>query len=148
MKIRYMAILYTAILFGIAVFMFHNVSAMSYQTVDMVEINERYKTIEQQLQLVLEGQENIGTRNPDSSQKALSQLEQQEECTILLRSDEDYQRRLNAALIENAIILDYEVDGQILFTAEIPVLPGAFLPVRLERYDEYDFYGTAQFPQE
>jgi ribosomal protein S12 methylthiotransferase len=41
-----------------------------------------------------------------------------------------------------------EVDGQILFTAEIPVLPGAFLPVRLERYNEYDFYGTAQFPQE
>lgn len=114
MKIRYMAILYTAILFGIAVFMFHNVSAMSYQTVDMVEINERYKTIEQQLQLVLEGQENIGTRNSDSCQKALSQLEQQEECTILLRSDEDYQRRLNAALIENAIILDYEVDGQIV----------------------------------
>lgn len=41
-----------------------------------------------------------------------------------------------------------EVDGQIIFTSEKPVIPGQFVPVLLQRYREYDFYGTASFPQE
>ncbi len=41
-----------------------------------------------------------------------------------------------------------EVDGQIIFTSHIPVKPGTFVPVLLKRYREYDFYGTASFPQE
>ncbi|MBQ1273126.1 MAG: MiaB/RimO family radical SAM methylthiotransferase, partial [Clostridia bacterium] len=41
-----------------------------------------------------------------------------------------------------------EVDGQILFTSENPIEPGAFVPVLLEKYNEYDFYGTAVFRQE
>ncbi len=41
-----------------------------------------------------------------------------------------------------------EVDGQILFTSQIPIETGTFLPVLLEKYNEYDFYGTAVFRQE
>lgn len=41
-----------------------------------------------------------------------------------------------------------EVDGQIIFTADTPVEAGQFVPVLLKRYREYDFYGTASFPQE
>ena len=95
MKMRYMAILYTAILLGIAVFMFQNVSDMSYESMDMVEINQRHKSIEQRLQLVLEVPEE------------LTHLEQEMECTILLRTDKNYQRRINEALMKNAILLDY-----------------------------------------
>lgn len=102
MKMRYMAILYTAILLGIAVFMYQNVSDMSYKSMDMVEINQRHKSIEQRLQLVLEVPEE------------LTHLEQEMECTILLRTDKNYQRRINEALMKNAILLDYEEDGQII----------------------------------
>ena len=41
-----------------------------------------------------------------------------------------------------------EVDGQILFTSENPIESGTFVPVLLENYNEYDFYGTVAFRQE
>lgn len=41
-----------------------------------------------------------------------------------------------------------EVDGQVFFTSEQTVELGTFVPVLLEKYSEYDFYGTASFPQE
>lgn len=41
-----------------------------------------------------------------------------------------------------------EVDGRVIFTSDAPVTEGQFVPVRLERYAEYDFYGTASFRQE
>ncbi len=41
-----------------------------------------------------------------------------------------------------------EVDGQIIFASDRPIELGAFVPVLLKRYREYDFYGTASFPQE
>lgn len=41
-----------------------------------------------------------------------------------------------------------EVDGQIIFTSDHPIELGTFVPVLLRRYREYDFYGTASFPQE
>ncbi len=41
-----------------------------------------------------------------------------------------------------------EVDGQIIFSSEKPLEIGQFVPVLLKRYREYDFYGTALFPQE
>lgn len=104
MKIRYMAILYTAILLGIAVFTFQRVSDMSYESIDMVEINERYKEIEEQLKILL----------PEAEEAQMKQLEQQMECMILQRADANYQSRLNDAIMNNSIILDYEVDGQIL----------------------------------
>lgn len=37
-----------------------------------------------------------------------------------------------------------EVDGQILFSCPKTLEEGTFVPVLLERYSEYDFYGTAQ----
>lgn len=41
-----------------------------------------------------------------------------------------------------------EVDGKIIFTCDRPVHEGEFIPVAIESYREYDFYGTASFPQE
>lgn len=104
MKIRYMAILYTAILLGIAVFTFQRVSDMSYESIDMVEMNERYKRIEEQLEIIM----------PEADEVQLAQLQQQASCVILCRDDANYQSRLNDAIMNNSIILDYEVDGKIL----------------------------------
>ena len=104
MKIRYMAILYTAILLGIAVFTFQRVSDMSYESIDMVEMNERYKRIEEQLEIIM----------PEADEVQLAQLQQQTSCVILCRDDANYQSRLNDAIMNNSIILDYEVDGKIL----------------------------------
>lgn len=123
MKIRYMTILYTAILLGIAVFAFQRVSDMSYESIDMVEINGRYKSVEQQLQVILQEAEDetdakrgeaADNLNQRITEEELTQLEKQMECTILFREDESYQRKLNDALIKNAIILDYEVNGRLL----------------------------------
>ena len=41
-----------------------------------------------------------------------------------------------------------EVDGKVIFTSPVPIEEGTFVPVLLKRYREYDFYGTAVFPQE
>ncbi len=41
-----------------------------------------------------------------------------------------------------------EVDGQVIFGSAAPVTAGSFVPVLLQEYQEYDFYGTAAFPQE
>lgn len=102
MKIRYMVILYTAILLGIAVFTFQKLNAVSFESRDMAAVNESYQIIMAQLE------EN------SLSDSIRAQIEEQTDCTILYKSDNDYQRRLNDAILENAIILDYEKDGRLL----------------------------------
>ncbi len=102
MKIRYMVILYTAILLGIAVFTFQKLDAVSFESRDMAAVNESYQIIMAQLE------EN------SLSDSIRAQIEEQTDCTILYKSDNDYQRRLNDAILENAIILDYEKDGRLL----------------------------------
>lgn len=102
MKIRYMVILYTAILLGIAVFTFQKLDAVSFESRDMAAVNESYQIIMAQLE------EN------SLSDSVRAQIEEQTDCTILYKSDSDYQRRLNDAILENAIILDYEKDGRLL----------------------------------
>lgn len=102
MKIRYMVILYTAILLGIAVFTFQKLDAVSFESRDMAAVNESYQIIIAQLE------EN------SLSDSIRAKIEEQADCTILYKSDSDYQRRLNDAILENAIILDYEKDGRLL----------------------------------
>ncbi len=57
-------------------------------------------------------------------------------------------RREDGTYFGRAFFQAPEVDGQIIFTSKTPVASGSFVPVLLKRYDEYDFYGTATFPQE
>ena len=57
-------------------------------------------------------------------------------------------RRKDGKYFGRAYFQAPEVDGQIIFTSEFPVEEGQFVPVLLKRYREYDFYGTASFPQE
>lgn len=112
MKIRYMVILYTAILFGIAVFTFQKLDGLSFESRDMAAINENFQMVVAQLEAAQTEQET--TEESLLSSEAREQIEAQMDCTIIYRSDADYQSQLNNAILENAIILDYEKDGQIV----------------------------------
>lgn len=54
----------------------------------------------------------------------------------------------DGAYVGRAYFQAPEVDGKIIFTCDRPVCEGEFIPVTIESYREYDFYGTASFPQE
>lgn len=57
-------------------------------------------------------------------------------------------RRKDGKYVGRAYFQAPEVDGKVIFTSKSPVEAGTFVPVLLTRYREYDFYGTALFPQE
>lgn len=57
-------------------------------------------------------------------------------------------KRKDGRYVGRAYFQAPEVDGQVIFTSEKQIEPGTFVPVLLKRYREYDFYGTAAFPQE
>lgn len=58
------------------------------------------------------------------------------------------ERRQDGSYVGRTRFQAPEVDGQVIFSSETDVIPGTFVSVLLKRYDEYDFYGTATFPQE
>ena len=122
MKIRYMVIIYTAILCGIAVFTFQKLDELSLQSRDMAAVNESFQVIVEQMEDAQNepGAERETVKDVDSmaelvlSNEVREQIEAQMDCIIIYRSDADYQSRLNDAILENAVILDYEQDGQIM----------------------------------
>lgn len=123
MKIRYMVIFYTAVLLGVAVFTFQKINELSFETRDMVEINEAYQEIVSRLEDVGSGSEkNEGQEDGKAalkevyllSDEELETIEAELDCIIIGRKDSDYQKQLNDAILENAVILDYESEGVLL----------------------------------
>lgn len=117
MKIRYMVILYTAVLLGIAVFTFQKIDSLTFENRDMVEINEAYHVITEQLEneqsaLEMETMQD-GTVEMVAWDETRKEIEEEMNCRIIRKSEADYQSRLNEAIIENEVILDYEVEGQL-----------------------------------
>ena len=104
MKMRTMAIFYTAVILLFGVLSFFTINKISAEQLDMVEVNNSFKQIEAILD--------------DSSRENLKEiseeLENQYECTILFYDDSDYQSRLLECLKKGDVVLDYEHDGKLL----------------------------------
>lgn len=86
---------------------------VKYSKIDMVYINEQYQDVIAQLQ-------------SDENEKTLRDMEEQYDCKIYLRQDEEYQTKVNNAIRNQEIVLDYEkvvddqtiVMGKIVFTGQ------------------------------
>lgn len=103
MKMRVMAILYTAVLLLIGVLSFFTIGRISSQQPDMVALNTSFKQMEERLE---------ETREEDWGELA-KKLESQYPCVVILRQDPDYQAKLTEALKSGDIILDYEHQGRL-----------------------------------
>ena len=103
MKMRVMAILYTAVLLLIGVLSFFTIGRISSQQLDMVALNTSFKQMEERLE---------ETREEDWGELA-KKLESQYPCVVILRQDPDYQAKLTEALKSGDIILDYEHQGRL-----------------------------------
>ena len=102
MKIRYMVILYTAVLLGIAVFTFQKIDSLTFENRDMVEINEAYHVITEQLEneqsaLEMETMQD-GTVEMVAWDETRKEIEEEMDCRIIRKSEADYQSRLNEAI--------------------------------------------------
>lgn len=106
MKIRYIAGIYTIIMLFVLVLFAKEMQEKTNKTVDMVSINEKVKTIEQQL----------------TTGKDKHSVETAMECEVLLISEKDYESNLNQALQERKLVMDYQtpkgIQGKIIFDLE------------------------------
>lgn len=98
MKLRYMAAAYVAALFLLAGWMLWQISAGGQSGVDMVWYNSRYREVEK----ALEG----GTDR--------AEVESTFGCYVLFLSDEDYKLKLNELQMSQAVLFDYERNGELL----------------------------------
>lgn len=98
MKLRYMAAAYVAALFLLAGWMLWQINAGEQSGVDMVWYNSRYREVEK----ALEG----GTDR--------AEVERTFGCYVLFLSDEDYKLKLNELQMSQAVLFDYERDGELL----------------------------------
>lgn len=104
MKIRTMAIFYTAVILLFGVLSFFTINKISAEQLDMVEVNNSFKQIEAILDDSLR----------ENWKEISEELENQYECTILFYDDSDYQSRLLECLKKGDVVLDYEHDGKLL----------------------------------
>lgn len=97
MKMRYVVFLYTAV---ILLLLFRVIFQKETEEggMDMVRYNEAYRRVTEELAQAVD-RETVEAENG---------------CHILLFSDEDYKSRLHEMLVSQAVILDYERDGEIL----------------------------------
>ncbi len=106
MKLRNIAIVFTMLVGLLFLMNYLQTQASSYRTVDVISLNESYQQVLSELR---KGGE------PKT-------VEEQYDCEILLKSDEDYQSQVMAAIKESKILMDYEVDntlfGKIVFSGE------------------------------
>lgn len=98
MKIRYLLICFTIVMFSILFFLMEPFYKEQFRNRDMVFYNEQIKLVEQALQQ--------GTGR--------SEAEEEYQCEILFREDENYESRLNELLQDGAVIIDYQDDGEIV----------------------------------
>ncbi len=104
MKMRTMAIFYTAVILLFGVLSFFTINKISAEQLDMVEVNNSFKQIEAIL-------DNSSREN---WKEISEELENQYKCTIFFYDDSDYQSRLLTCLKKGDVILDYEHDGKLL----------------------------------
>lgn len=103
MKIRYIVSVYTAVMIVLLFLFAKEMKETDYKAVDMLAINEAVKLIETD---ITRGEERYS-------------IEEKRSCEILFLTDEDYETRLNHALQEGKLILDYcqqeIIQGKIVF---------------------------------
>lgn len=104
MKMRTMAIFYTAVILLFGVLSFFTINKISAEQLDMVEVNNSFKQIEAILD----------DSSRENWKEISEELENQYECTILFYDDSDYQSRLMECLKKGDVVLDYEHDGKLL----------------------------------
>lgn len=104
MKMRTMAIFYTAVILLFGVLSFFTINKISAEQLDMVEVNNSFKQIEAILD----------DSSRENWKEISEELENQYECTILFYDDSDYQSRLLECLKKGDVVLDYEHDGKLL----------------------------------
>ena len=104
MKMRTMAIFYTAVILLFGVLSFFTINKISAEQLDMVEVNNSFKQIEAILD----------DSSRENWKEISEELEKQYECTILFYDDSDYQSRLMECLKKGDVVLDYEHDGKLL----------------------------------
>lgn len=103
MKIRYIAGIYTIIMLFFLMAFTKEMQESTNKTVDMVSINETVKQIEQEF----------------AKGKDKDSIERAENCEILLVSEKDYKEKLNQALQQRKLIVDYQneegIQGKMIF---------------------------------
>lgn len=104
MKMRTMAIFYTAVILLFGVLSFFTINKISSEQLDMVEVNNSFKQIEAILD----------DSSRENWKEISEELENQYECTILFYDDSNYQSRLLECLKKGDVVLDYEHDGKLL----------------------------------
>ena len=104
MKMRTMAIFYTAVILLFGVLSFFTINKISAEQLDMVEVNNSFKQIEAILD----------DSSRENWKEISEELENQYECTILFYDDSNYQSRLLECLKKGDVVLDYEHDGKLL----------------------------------
>ena len=103
MKMRTMAIFYTAVILLFGVLSFFTINKILAEQLDMVEVNNSFKQIEAILD----------DSSRENWKEISEELENQYECTILFYDDSDYQSRLLECLKKGDVVLDYEHDGKL-----------------------------------
>ena len=104
MKMRTMAIFYTAVILLFGVLSFFTINKISAEQLDMVEVNNSFKQIEAILD----------DSSRENWKEISEELENQYECTILFYDVSNYQSRLLECLKKGDVVLDYEHDGKLL----------------------------------
>ena len=104
MKMRTMAIFYTAVILLFGVLSFFTINKISAEQLDMVEVNNSFKQIEAILD----------DSSRENWKEISEELENQYECTILFYDDSNYQSRLLECLKKGDVVLDYEHEGKLL----------------------------------
>ena len=104
MKMRTMAIFYTAVILLFGVLSFFTINKISAEQLDMVEVNNSFKQIEAILD----------DSSRENWKEISEELENQYECTSLFYDDSNYQSRLLECLKKGDVVLDYEHDGKLL----------------------------------
>ena len=104
MKMRTMAIFYTAVILLFGVLSFFTINKISAEQLDMVEVNNSFKQIEAILD----------DSSRENWKEISEELENQYECTIHFYDDSNYQSRLLECLKKGDVVLDYEHDGKLL----------------------------------
>ena len=103
MKIRYIAVVYTVVVLIVLGIFVKKMNETDYKAVDMISINESVKLVEDDIK---QGEERYS-------------IEEKRNCEILYFTDEDYESRLNHAMQQGKLLLDYQeqetIKGKIIF---------------------------------
>ena len=106
MKIRYIAVVYTVVMLIVLGIFVKKMNETDYKAVDMISINESVKLVEDDIK---QGEERYS-------------IEEKRNCEILFFTDKDYESRLNQAMQQGKLLLDYQeqetIKGKIIFNVQ------------------------------